>query len=49
MLYVALFDLLVDVDVVLVQYFGVVERLKNGGLEGVGEERIFVWGLEATD
>jgi hypothetical protein len=44
-----LFDLLVDVDIVLVEDFGIVERLKNGGLDGVGEERIFVWGLEASN
>lgn len=42
-------DLLIDIDVVLVQDFRIVERLKNGGLEGVGEERIFVWRLEATN
>ena len=49
MLYVVLLDLWVDIDIVLVEDFRVVERLKNGGLKSIGEERIFVWGLEASN
>ena len=44
-----IFDLLVDIDIVLVEDFWIVKGLKNGGLQGVREERIFVWGLEASN
>lgn len=43
------FDLGVDVHVVGVEDGGVVERLQDGGFEGVGEEGVFVGGFEAAD
>lgn len=46
---VVVFDFLVDIDVILVQDFGVVERLENGLLDDVWEERVLVWRLEAAD
>ena len=49
MLYVVVFDFLIDIDIVLMEDFWVVERLENRGLKSVGEERIFVWGLEASN
>lgn len=46
---VVVFDLGIDVYVVGVEDGGVVERFQNGLFEGVGEEGIFIWGLEAPD
>jgi hypothetical protein len=43
------FDLLVDVDVVLVKDLWVVEGLQDGGLEGIGEVGKLVGRLEAAD
>lgn len=46
---VVVFDLGVDVDGVGVEDGGVVEGLQDGRFEGVGEEGVFVGGLEAAD
>lgn len=49
MFYVALLDFLVDVDIVLVQDLGIVQRLQDWCLESIYEERVLVGRLKATD
>lgn len=49
MVYIALLDLVVDVDIVGMEDLWVVEWLENWFLKSLWEVWIFVWGFEAAD
>lgn len=49
MIYIVLFDLLVDIDIIFVKDLRILKGFDNRRPHSVREERVFVWGLETTN